>query len=269
VKVILSRKGFDSGSGGYPSPILPDGRLVSLPIPQKDSNIRYCDIKVDRNKTYFNLMKSLGMKFEINSYCHLDPDLCRDVYERKPGWKPLFGQMSGAQSHLQNQGVTKGDLFLFFGWFRKTKQKGKNLYFSKKDSGKHIIFGYMQIGTIKQLHHFEVIEEWIQYHSHADYKHKGDRFNTIYVARDSLSWDSSLPGAGVFNYNEKLLLTKKGYNRTIWNLPKFIQNIPISYHDKQNWKHGLFKSASRGQEFVIDKDDQVDQWAKDLINHSI
>ena len=36
MKVILSRKGFDSSNGGCPSPILPDGTLLSLPIPSQD-----------------------------------------------------------------------------------------------------------------------------------------------------------------------------------------------------------------------------------------
>ena len=31
MKIILSRKGFDSANGGGPSPIFPDGRLLSLP----------------------------------------------------------------------------------------------------------------------------------------------------------------------------------------------------------------------------------------------
>jgi len=44
MKVILSRKGFDSGTGGYPSPILPDGTLLSLPIPDATSDIKYSDI---------------------------------------------------------------------------------------------------------------------------------------------------------------------------------------------------------------------------------
>ena len=35
-KLILSRKGFDSGSGGCPSPIFPDGTMFSLPIPSYD-----------------------------------------------------------------------------------------------------------------------------------------------------------------------------------------------------------------------------------------
>lgn len=32
-KIILSRKGFDSKYGGIPSPILPDGAMLSFPIP--------------------------------------------------------------------------------------------------------------------------------------------------------------------------------------------------------------------------------------------
>ena len=46
MKVILSRKGFDSSYGGYPSPILPDGRMVSLPIPL-DDDIRYFDLNIN------------------------------------------------------------------------------------------------------------------------------------------------------------------------------------------------------------------------------
>jgi len=57
MKVILSRKGFDSAYGGYPSPILPDGKMVSLPIPLEDS-IRYSDLKIGES-TYFDLMSSL------------------------------------------------------------------------------------------------------------------------------------------------------------------------------------------------------------------
>jgi len=269
MKVILSRKGFDSSFGGYPSPILPDGRLISLPIPQKESGIRYCDIRIDKNKTYLDLMKTLGMKFDTSSHCHLDPDLRYGSYNRKSGWKPLFGQMSAAQSHLQGKGVKEGDLFLFFGWFQKTQEKKKNLLFKRSDTGQHLIYGYMQIASIKQLHHFEVIDEWMQYHPHADDEHKGNKFNTLYIARDSLSWNKSIPGAGVFRYHDDLVLTKKGYTRTIWDLPKFFKNVEISYHDEQSWKHGSFKSASRGQEFVIDDDGQVEKWVKKLISKSI
>ena len=36
MKIILSRKGFDSQYGKIKSPILPDGTLLSLPIPQEN-----------------------------------------------------------------------------------------------------------------------------------------------------------------------------------------------------------------------------------------
>lgn len=41
MKVVLSRKGMDSRAGGIPSPILPDGMLLSLPIPNEKSGVPY------------------------------------------------------------------------------------------------------------------------------------------------------------------------------------------------------------------------------------
>jgi hypothetical protein len=43
MKIILSRKGFDSTSGGVPSPIFEDGTMISLPIPYK-TGVPYGDI---------------------------------------------------------------------------------------------------------------------------------------------------------------------------------------------------------------------------------
>ena len=46
MKVILSRKGFDSSYGGCASPILPDGTMLSMPIPGGEaSNLKFEDIK--------------------------------------------------------------------------------------------------------------------------------------------------------------------------------------------------------------------------------
>ena len=44
MKIILSRKGFDSSNGSIPSPILPDGTLLSLPIPAKFDSISFDDL---------------------------------------------------------------------------------------------------------------------------------------------------------------------------------------------------------------------------------
>lgn len=120
MKIILSRKGFDSAYGGYPSPITPGGEMISLPIPLDDA-IRYSDLKIGRS-TFYDIIADLkpeikleGKRLDLNreTRCHLDPDICKDSMEREPGWKPCFGQIDAAQSHLENQQVHVGDLFLF------------------------------------------------------------------------------------------------------------------------------------------------------------
>ena len=35
MRIVLSRKGFDSAAGGAPSPVLKDKTMLSLPIPEK------------------------------------------------------------------------------------------------------------------------------------------------------------------------------------------------------------------------------------------
>ena len=47
MKLIFSRKGFDSSLGKVPSPILPDGRMIHIPIPSSTSNIMYKDLSFD------------------------------------------------------------------------------------------------------------------------------------------------------------------------------------------------------------------------------
>jgi hypothetical protein len=66
MKIILSRKGFDSSYGGYPSPILPDGKMVSLPIPLKD-DLTYSDLEVKAGWTYYDLMKQLKLKIQAGN----------------------------------------------------------------------------------------------------------------------------------------------------------------------------------------------------------
>jgi hypothetical protein len=120
MKVILSRKGFDSGYGGYASPILSNGKMISLPIPMEDS-IKYSDLRIGES-TYYDLMSSLKRKIRLNdglwhdlekeTKCHLDPDIFENTIDRVPGWKPCFGQIDAAQSHLENQRVGENDLFI-------------------------------------------------------------------------------------------------------------------------------------------------------------
>ena len=282
MKIILSRKGFDSGYGGYPSPILPDDRLVSLPIPS-DDNIHYSDLMllIDSNLTYYyDVMRELRPKIKVkndkkkweqkplkkNTTCHLDPDIYRNVVERPKNWRPLFGQVDKAQSHLNNKDVTYDDIFLFFGWFKKTKySEGKIIFDPNEHSGKHIIFGYLQIGEILRVYPNRDVPNWMRYHPHT-HKRLIEQYknNTIYIARDKLSWNDNIDGAGTFNYRQELVLTKKGHSRSRWNLDA-IKNVKISYN-KNSWKDNYFQSAPIGQEFVIKDNPTVEKWVKKLIS---
>ena len=38
MKIVFSRKGYDWANGGTPSPVMPDGTMLSLPIPQCGDN---------------------------------------------------------------------------------------------------------------------------------------------------------------------------------------------------------------------------------------
>ena len=274
MKVILSRKGFDSKYGGYPSPVLPDGRMISLPIPSNDK-IKYSNLRVDENLTYFDLMKQLNpinprIKYNKewhtlteNTQCHPDPDINGFAMKRHTSWKPLFGQMGAAQTHLKNKEVGEGDLFLFFGTFRKTiKQDGMYQFDSSREF--HAIYGYLQIGEIVSLENNTKFPEWMAYHPHTDPSRYGIK-NTIYVARDRLTWQPDVPGAGLLNFTEKLILTKTGYPKSRWNLPSFFKGIEISYHPEKNWKDGYFQSNHIGQEFVIKSNKEIEDWVKEIL----
>ncbi|WP_349407404.1 hypothetical protein [Pseudalkalibacillus sp. SCS-8] len=275
MKVIISRKGFDSSSSGYPSPILEDGTLLSLPIPDPDSLVSYHHL-TSREKNYFDYMKSINNTIKLKNNwkeldetitCHLDPDLDANTLKREKGWKGVFGQSGAAQRHLENQGVEEGDLFLFFGWFRNTIVKGDRILFDPQDKkGRHIIYGYLQIGEIHKVDSAFNIPKWMSDHPHVTPQKREKERNTIYVARDSLNWCENTPGYGTFNFHERRVLTKQGMNKSCWDLPDIFKDRSISYHKPSSWKEGYFQSVARGQEFVVESDESVLQWAKELIH---
>jgi hypothetical protein len=59
VNIILSRKGFDSGYGGWASPILPDGRMLSLPISASNGLVSYEDLSAGDGVSYLEIMHQL------------------------------------------------------------------------------------------------------------------------------------------------------------------------------------------------------------------
>ena len=261
MKIILSRKGWDSSSGGNANPILPDGTLVSMPIPDSQSILAYRDI-IHENLNLGTLASWLSRgKIGSKAGAHLDPDLCTAARPRLTGWRPLFGQAGAAQGHLHNQGVGEGDLFLFFGWFRQTRYEGKKLVFERRDPGRHILFGWLQVDHVFDLSAREPLA-WMREHPHC--QGERGRLNTLYTAREELQWPGlqGMKGAGLFHaLHAHHVLTAPGQTRRIWRLPAWFnpdgRESTLSYHGRPEiWQREpeavLLTSAARGQEFVLD-----------------
>lgn len=263
MKLILSRKGFDSSFADMPSPILPDGTLLSIPIPS-DDKISYDELNYN-GKSYSELLKELKKSFNYTS-CHLDPDIRKECKTRDDKWVAAFGQSDAALSHLFNNNVSIGDIFLFFGWFRKTEyDKEGKLRFVKNAPNLQIIFGYLQVGEI--LNKYDDIKR-IYWHPHADIRRENDKLNAIYLASNKL-FDLNLNGYGTFNFSKELVLTKEGYSKSRWELPKCLKGKKITYHKESNDKGDYFQSVARGQEFIVEMDNDILEWIKDIVKNSI
>lgn len=283
MKIILSRKGFDASSGGVASPILPDGSLVSLPIPSRDAPITYDELRLG-NQSIGSLVEELtNRRVRGGDGAHLDPDLSESMYRRLPGWRPLFGQADAAQTHLMNQGVDVGDLFLFFGWFRQTEKTERGYRFVRAAPDLHVLYGWLQIDRIIPVEQRQSdVPPWAAYHPH--FREVPWNNNTVYVSRDDLllpGMPQGCAGGGAFSrYRECLCLTAPGHTRTWWRLPRwfFPKNgrASLTYHGNMDrWTitqdHAILESVSRGQEFVLDAEHYPEaiEWAYDLISGAV
>src|SRR5262245_39950164 len=103
MKIILSRKGFDGGSGGGPNPILPDGRLVPLPIPAEADSHTFDGLTLNGVPLGPLVEDLTEREIDRARHCHVDPDLDARRSARVSGWRPAFGQASTAQRHLSAQ----------------------------------------------------------------------------------------------------------------------------------------------------------------------
>jgi Nucleotide modification associated domain 3 len=265
VKVILSRKGFDSKTGKCPRPIFPDGSMCSLPIPSKHSPIRYEDIVLAGHSLGQVVPDPTRGRIERSRPAHYDPDLAASAMRREPGWRGLFGQGDDVQRVLANRGVGPGDVFLFFGLFRRVELRDGRLCFVKGAPRVHVLWGWLQIESVIDVAKSSAsVPTWAQYHPHvASSRHITN--NTLYVARETMVIDRvdvGVPGAGVFtSYNARLQLTKPGANTSLWSLPAWFQPVsdrpPLGFHsNKTRWKPAgervELQSVARGQEFVLD-----------------
>ena len=261
-QVILSRKGFDDQYGGQASPILPDGTLLSLPIPAKDDTMLFSELN-HNDRNYLDLIKELNSKTKIKDKftCHLDPDIRKECLPRSKKWKPLFGQSDSALGHLDNQGVGQGDVFLFFGTFRQTRWNCGRLEYVKGAPSRHLIYGYLQVGKT----YSDNFPKHSLYHSHTTARFTQKSKNAIFEASNSLSFMSNLPGAACLSYHDELVLSKDGESKSRWLLPDIFREVAISYHKKNSFKNGYFQSAAKGQEFVVSEGELLLEWVKNLI----
>ncbi|AWW75744.1 hypothetical protein CD351_15030 [Erythrobacter sp. KY5] len=220
MRIIFSRKGFDSSAGGGPSPIV-GGKPVSLPIPAgAASNTTYGDLGLGQ----LAHAASRG-KLAENDLCHHDPMFLNDGI-------CVFGQCGAAQTHLERQGVVVGDVFIFFGLFADEQTREPH----------HRIFGYLRVEEVFPLSQ-QVPEEFTELaHPHALALHH----------RNDVIWRGE--GRQARSASDALRLTVPEGPPSLWQRPPWLKRGGLSYHDRADrWlRGGRLKSVARGQEFVAD-----------------
>lgn len=217
MRIIFSRKGFDTGSGGAPSPII-NGRPLSLPIPTKR-----------RSTTSYELL-GLGDlvervtrgRIQRDHLCHEDPMFI--------GGRCVFGQCGAAQTHLMNQGVRVGDIFLFFGLFADPLTSERH----------HRIYGYLRVERVISLAGCDDLAALIgplpRPHPHTLGEWNAN--NTLYhgaggTARADLA---------------ELRLTAPGEPLRHWRIPAWLGKTGLSYHrNTDRWfAPGRLEIVARG-----------------------
>ena len=297
-RIILSRKGFDGGTGECPSPIFEDGTMFSIPIPGDTGSTRYRDLgRQGQYEFPKKLIPSPRRTVELtDGLVHLDPDIrpemrpkhakkeCANLY--------LFGQDSASQRHLENNCVGIGDLFLFFGLFREAKLDGDSASFVPGAREKHMLWGWLQVGKIFPLETGDPVPEELKcagHHPHLEFRESPH--NCIYAAASKLSLSENLGGAGIFEkYHPDLCLTTKDKpGPSYWTLPAFFREVGMTYHGPNTsrglhtWKHTCERqrefihgqSVGRGQEFVMKTDGvndkvktEIETWLESIFKHA-
>lgn len=289
MKIILSRKGFDISNGGKASPILPNGQMISFPIPSQYTTDSWEQLEstIDLNKIVRDLLPQKYWEHGL----HIDPDLNRAKSKRTQDWRPAFGQFDRSAGHLINQKVDKGDLFLFFGTFRKIFQNENNGKWEYQGKEFHSLFGWLEIGDVINTKNQDPIEShpFLSIHPHTQPLYFSERNknknNLIFVSKEKSDLIENSVGGGIFNhFTPELILSKEDRTKKFWLLPRFFDprnNIKhgLSYH-QENWRWSndidnpekiILQTVDIGQEFVLDTAyfPEVKDWAINLIKNHI
>ena len=262
MKIVLSRKGFDSTYGGIPSPIIND-TMLSMPIPSADDKLTFEELQYEGH-TYRDILRQLSSRskrFDKCPTCHLDPDIRENVRkDPESDWRPAFGQIDQAQSYLHKRNVGPGDLFLFFGRFQETNgslEKG-TLKFNKEKPIIHAIYGYMQIGEI--IFGSEIKERNFHWHPHGSGKRTGEETNALYLPAPKLSFDKDRNGWGTFKFAESRVLTLSEKTAT-WKNIECLREENVDRNVNNKSKVGIYYQG-QWQELVLKEKQSAIDWIK-------
>lgn len=267
MKVILSRKGFDSSNGGIVSPIIDGENMISFPIPSNDGD-KYDDLYYG-NDPYSRILRDL--KYKDGVTCHVDPDL--DLSRRISTiaeWEPIFGQINSSATYLLNTvKVEAGDLFLFFGNFHHVTKIDETYTYIRnsgdfyKDHDLQVIWGYLQIGKI--ITDSKEQEKYF-WHPHSIKIRTGDDTNVMFIASERLSFNLNLKGAGLLKYDVDRVLTAKGCSKARWvSRNVYDVNSIIGNRKNSSKTPGTIYYAGIWQELGLAESEECELWAKSII----
>lgn len=245
MKIIFSRKGFDTSNGGFPNLILPDGTMFVIPIPDKKQHFKYGDLdNIYDGEKISNIINDVtGNRIKYNStvkkrvltksidYCTSTYTAHNDPYFHK-AFGYFLGQQHAAQGHLNNNHVAEGDLFLFFGNFQEVEKIGGKWQYIKDSIVRHVIFGWLIVNKVVNLNDDSQKEHtlgkypFLKFHPHFRYNYPK---NTLYIPSEELielnKRKIAEKGSGQFKYSERRNLGNPyKQNLTSWMLPKIIDN---------------------------------------------
>jgi len=262
MKIIFSRKGFDSAAGGFPSLIFPDNTLFSIAIP---SNPSHCDygrlafrygeepIQDILNQTTNRRIHSNGKRHACD-YSAADQGCHHDPMYLKESNQLVLGQTEQSESHLRNQGVSASDVFLFYGWFRRVAPTGGCWNYVHDAPDVHLIWSWMTVGSALRLDTQEDINAALAafpgLNVHAHLATDWDQLpNSVYISEEH----------GLLRFSRSGCLTDLRHHegRSKWRLPAcFNQPRAFSYLKSFSLSGAdvIVRYRGRGQEFVLDLD---------------
>ena len=201
MRVIFSRKGFDSAAGKAPSPVI-NGVPISLPIPTKNA-LKRAIASPASVKSWSKLPKDA---LAPTILCHEDPVFSNGRW--------VLVQTGAAQSHLEKNGVNVGDVFLFFGLFATPEGRDRH----------HRIFGYLEVDEVRRLGERPGKKDdpagFLRRHPHTI--GQWNENNTLYLGS----------GAKAQKIHPHLRLTKPGASPSVWHVPSWLKLAGLTYHSK-------------------------------------